>query len=54
MNERVNTNFLRQRSPFLFYCNPRGDGTIEFAGIDYLLPYRMARRYGVVAEAAAQ
>jgi hypothetical protein len=42
---RVRTDFLWQRSPFLLYGG--GAGTIETAGIDYLLPFWMARRYGV-------
>src|SRR5262249_29901256 len=43
--ERVNTDFLWQRSPFLLFGG--GLGTIETAGIDYLLPYWMARKYGL-------
>ena len=43
--ERPNTDFLWQRSPRLLYGG--GDGTIETAGIDYILPYWMARYYGV-------
>ena len=46
VNERVNTDFLWQRSPFQVYGG--GDGTIETAAIDYLLPYWMARYYSVV------
>jgi hypothetical protein len=49
VDERVNTDFLWQRSPFLLYPDRRGDGTIETAAIDYLLPYWMARYYGVIA-----
>ncbi|MFN2567532.1 MAG: hypothetical protein ABR499_21260 [Gemmatimonadaceae bacterium] len=49
VNERVNTDFLWQHSPFLLYPDRRGDGTIETAAIDYLLPYWMARYYGVLA-----
>ena len=44
--ERINTDFLWQRSPFLLYGG--GTGRIETAGIDYLLPYWMARYYGVL------
>lgn len=44
--ERVCTDFLWQRSPFLLYGG--GDGLIEGAGIDYILPYWMARYYGVL------
>ena len=46
VNDRPNTDFLWQRSPQLLYGG--GDGTVETAGIDYLLPYWMARYYGVV------
>lgn len=45
---RVRTDFLWQRSPFLLYGG--GSGLIETAGIDYLLPYWMARYYSVVSE----
>jgi len=44
--DRVRTDFLWQRSPFLLYGG--GQGTIEGAGIDYILPYWMARYYGVL------
>ena len=44
--QRVRTDFLWQRSPFLLYGG--GNGTIEAAGIDYILPYWMARYYGVI------
>lgn len=47
VNDRPNTDFLWQRSPQLLYGG--GDGTIETAGIDYLLPYWMARYYGVLS-----
>jgi hypothetical protein len=43
--ERVRTDFLWQRSPYLLYGG--GRGTIEAPGIDWLLPYWMARRYGL-------
>jgi hypothetical protein len=43
--DRVRTDFLWQRSPFLLYGG--GQGNIEGAGIDYILPYWMARYYGV-------
>jgi hypothetical protein len=43
---RVPTDFLWQRSPF--QLSGGGDGTIETAGIDYILPYWMARYYGVL------
>jgi hypothetical protein len=45
VNQRVNTDFLWQRSPFLLYGG--GVGTIETAGIDYILPYWMARSFGL-------
>ena len=44
--QRVRTDFLWQRSPFLLYGG--GSGVIESAGIDYVLPYWMARFYGVL------
>ena len=47
VNDRPNTDFLWQRSAQLLYGG--GDGTIETAGIDYLLPYWMGRYYGVVS-----
>jgi hypothetical protein len=43
--ERVRTDFLWQRSPFLLYGG--GEGRIEGAGIDFILPHWMARYYGV-------
>ncbi|HYR86376.1 MAG TPA: hypothetical protein VE422_19980 [Terriglobia bacterium] len=45
VNERVNTDFLWQRSPFLLFGG--GFGTRETAAIDYILPYWMARRHGL-------
>jgi hypothetical protein len=45
VQERVNTDFLWQRSPFLLFGG--GFGTTETAGIDYLLSYWMARFYGL-------
>jgi hypothetical protein len=45
VNERVNTDFLWQRSPFQLFGG--GAGAIETAGIDYILPYWMARHYGL-------
>lgn len=45
IDRSVRTDFLWQRSPFLLYGG--GLGTIETAGIDYLLPYWMARHVGV-------
>jgi len=43
--ERIPTDFLWQRSPF--QLEGGGSGLIESAGIDYLLPYWMARYYNV-------
>jgi len=45
--DRVRTDFLWQRSPFLLFGG--GEGRIEGAGIDYLLPYWMGRYYGVIS-----
>ena len=45
VNDRVNTDFLWQRSPFLLYGG--GVGLIETAAIDYILPYWMARSFGL-------
>jgi hypothetical protein len=45
VNERVNTDFLWQRSPFLLFGG--GFGKVETAAIDYILPYWMARRNGL-------
>jgi hypothetical protein len=42
---RVPTDFLWQRSPF--QLSGGGSGVIEGAGIDYILPYWMARYYNV-------
>jgi hypothetical protein len=44
--DRIRTDFLWQRSPFLLVGG--GTGKIEGAGIDYILPYWMARYYGVI------
>ena len=46
--DRINTDFLWQRSPFLLFGG--GTGMIETAGIDYILPYWMARFHGVITE----
>lgn len=43
---RVPTDFLWQRSPFQLAGG--GSGGVENAGIDYILPYWMARFYGVI------
>lgn len=42
---RPNNTFFWQRSPFKLASE--GDGTVEYPGIDYLLPYWMGRYYGV-------
>jgi hypothetical protein len=44
--QRVQTDFLWQRSPYLLYGG--GAGAVESAGLDYILPYWMARYYGVL------
>jgi uncharacterized protein (TIGR03437 family) len=50
---RPPTDFLWQRSPF--QLSGGGDGFIENAGIDYVLPYWMARYYGAIpTEAVVQ
>ena len=46
--DRIPTDFLWQRNPFDVVGG--GAGTIETAGIDYILPYWMARYYGVVTD----
>ena len=46
--QRVTTDFLWQRSPF--QLDGGGSGLIEGAGIDYILPYWMARYYNVVSD----
>lgn len=43
--ERVRTDFLWQRSPFLLFGG--GSGRIEGPGIDFILPYWMGRHYGI-------
>jgi hypothetical protein len=48
INARVTTDFLWQRSPF--QLSGGGSGRVENPGIDYILPYWMARYYGVVEE----
>lgn len=44
--DRVRTDFLWQRSPFLLYGG--GEGRIESPGIDFILPYWMDRYYATV------
>jgi hypothetical protein len=49
---RVPTDFLWQRSPF--QLSGGGSNIIEGAGIDYILPYWMARYYGIATVFAVQ
>ena len=49
---RVTTDFLWQRDPF--QLTGGGNGFIESAAIDYILPYWMARYYGVIQSFAVQ
>jgi len=49
---RPPTDFLWQRDPF--GLTGGGLGTIEGAGIDYILPYWMARYYGVISTGAVE
>jgi len=46
VTDRIRTDFLWQRSPFLLWGG--GYGTVEGNGIDYILPYWMARYYEVL------
>jgi len=46
VNERPPTDFLWQRSPLLLYGG--GEGRVEEPGIDYILPYWMARFFHVL------
>jgi uncharacterized protein (TIGR03437 family) len=46
--DRPTTDFLWQRSPYQL-ANTGGSNIIEGAGLDYILPYWMARFYGVIA-----
>jgi uncharacterized protein (TIGR03437 family) len=46
--DRPTTDFLWQRSPYQL-ANNGGSNIIEGAGIDYILPYWMARYYQVIA-----
>jgi uncharacterized protein (TIGR03437 family) len=48
--QRPTTDFLWQRDPFQLAGG--GAGTVEGAGIDYILPYWMARYYGVIGGSA--
>jgi hypothetical protein len=46
VNDRYTTDFLWQRSPFQLAGGE--DGTVPTPGVDYILPYWMARYYGVL------
>jgi hypothetical protein len=48
VEERPNTDFLWQRSPFLLAAG--GAGTVAAPGIDYILPYWMGRYYGMALD----
>lgn len=48
VERRTPTDFIWQRSPFQLYGGLTG--TIGSAGIDYILPYWMARHHGVIAD----
>jgi uncharacterized protein (TIGR03437 family) len=48
--QRPTTDFLWQRDPY--QLTGGGQGTIEGSGIDYILPYWMARYYGIETSAA--
>ena len=49
---RPATDFLWQRDPFALTGG--GYGTIECAGVDYILPYWMGRYYGVIQGSGVQ
>ena len=46
IEQRPTTDFLWQRSPFLLFGG--GAGLVEGPGIDFILPYWMARFYGLL------
>jgi uncharacterized protein (TIGR03437 family) len=48
--QRPTTDFIWQRNPFNLMGG--GFGTVEGAGIDYILPYWMARFYSVIGDTA--
>lgn len=52
VDRRTPTDFLWQRNPF--QLSGGGAGTIGNAGVDYILPYWMARYYGAAPAFAAQ
>jgi hypothetical protein len=48
VEERPNSDFLWQRSPFLLVG--KGTGKVTTPGIDYILPYWMGRYYGMALD----
>lgn len=48
ISDRPPTDFLWQRSPFIL--DGGGDGSLQYPGIDFLLPYWMGRYYGFIGE----
>jgi hypothetical protein len=52
IDQRPPADFLWQSSPFLLFGGNKGD--IEGAGVDYLLPYWMARFYGIAPPPAGR
>jgi uncharacterized protein (TIGR03437 family) len=50
--QRPTTDFIWQRDPFQLAGG--GTGTIEGAGIDYILPYWMGRYYGALSSVTVQ
>ncbi len=52
VNLRPPTDFLWQRSPYQLAGG--GQGLVEGAGIDYILPYWMARYYGLYGQFSVQ
>jgi hypothetical protein len=46
VEQRPTTDFLWQRSPFLLYGG--GVGLVEGSGLDFILPYWMARYYNII------
>jgi hypothetical protein len=48
VNDRYTTDFLWQRSPF--QLTGGGAGTVPTPGVDYILPYWMARYYNVLRQ----
>jgi hypothetical protein len=48
VDKRPSNDFLWQRDPFVL--SNGGSGQVQFPGIDFILPYWMARHYGVMVE----